>query len=328
MTWRLDRDALSAADVDEADARDTTRPAAEFEHPALFYADADEYVGTVAPFLRAGLAAGEAVCVAAPERQLSWLRSALGPARAEVGMLDMTVAGANPNRIIPQVLRAFADAHADARVRIVGEPIWVGREGLAYQAALAHEALINLAFAGRAVTILCPYELALGEAVLADAARTHPTLWDRDGAWASDRFDPDGVVAEANQPMTAPPHAPVLAFDRASVGQARRLAAACAAEAGLSEDRAQDFVLAVDELATNTVLHGGGEGTLRVWREGADLVGEVRDRGRILDPLVGRHPVDQVTPGGRGLLMVNRVADLVRMHSDADGATVRVHFTL
>ena len=39
--------------------------------------------------------------------------------------------------------------------------------------------------------------------------------------------------------------------------------------AGLGQSRREDLVLAVDELATNSVRHGGGRGILRIWRDAA-----------------------------------------------------------
>jgi hypothetical protein len=107
-----------------------------FVHPALFYADAEAYLAATVPFIDEGLARGDPVAVAVPTANLHALRTALGPAAAaRVRMLDMTEAGANPGRIIPGVLRAFADAHPDRRVRIIGEPVWPGRSELEYPAS-------------------------------------------------------------------------------------------------------------------------------------------------------------------------------------------------
>lgn len=100
----------------------TTDP---FVHPALFYRDEQEYLAGTLPFLEAGLAAGEPVAVAVPGANLRLIREGLGPAAEAVLLLDMQEAGRNPGRIIPGVLRAFADAQPSGRrVRIIGEPIW------------------------------------------------------------------------------------------------------------------------------------------------------------------------------------------------------------
>ena len=149
-----------------------------FVHPALFYADEQEYLAGTVPFIREGLEAGEPAAVAVPGENLRLIQDALGDAGGAVRFLDMREAGRNPGRIIPGVLRAFADAQpAGTRVRIIGEPIWAGRTPTEYPACVQHEALINAAFQGRTATILCPYDiLRLDPQVIADAHATHPTL--------------------------------------------------------------------------------------------------------------------------------------------------------
>ena len=46
------------------------------------------------------------------------------------------------------------------------------------------------------------------------------------------------------------------------------------------------------------------------------------------DPLAGRRPARPGQPRGRGLLLVNHLADLVRVHTDNDGTTLRAHFQI
>ncbi len=94
---------------------------------------------------------------------------------------------------------------------------------------------------------------------------------------------------------------------------------------GLAGVRLQDLTLAVAELTTNSVLHGGGSGTLRIWAEDERIVCEVGDQGRFVDALVSRRPASRDQPGGRGLLLVNHVADLVRVHMAPDGTTIRFY---
>jgi hypothetical protein len=197
-----------------------------FDHPALFYRDAQEYLAGTLPFITEGLAAGAPVAVAVPTANLALLRDELGRDAEHVRMLDMTQVGRNPGRIIPGVPRAFADAHPGQRVRIIGEPIWAQRSETEYPACVQHEALINHAFTGRAATILCPYDLAaLDPLVLADAARTHPVLVDRAGRRDSDQYAPDAVVADYNRPLTAPPNAATFTAAAPDLARLRRWAA-------------------------------------------------------------------------------------------------------
>ncbi len=168
-----------------------------FLHPALFYRGLDEYLTGTLPFIEEGLAAGEPVAVAVPASRLEPLRAELGEAAARVRFVDMGEASSNPGRIIPGVLLAFADAHRDAGpMRIVGEPIWPGRSDVEYPACVQHEALINMAFAGRPATVLCPYDVeGLPAAVLADAEATHPAVIDASGVRVSTRYAADRIFA-------------------------------------------------------------------------------------------------------------------------------------
>lgn len=53
-----------------------------------------------------------------------------------------------------------------------------------------------------------------------------------------------------------------------------------------------------------------------------------RDRGHITDPLAGRRPGAPGRLRGRGLLLVNYLADLVRMHTAPSGTIVEARFAL
>jgi anti-sigma regulatory factor (Ser/Thr protein kinase) len=334
---------MTGPDPAGADGTASSVPGADdpFWHPALFYRGEKEYLAGTVPFVRQGVRAGEPVAVAVPAPRLELLRTALrddlGTDADRVRLLDMSRAGRNPGRIIPGVLRDFADRHPGHRVRIIGEPIWPGRSETEYPACAQHEALINTAFTGRRVSILCPYDAdALAPRILDDAVRTHPVLIggtddgaDGGAARPSRRYAPEAIVTAYNLPLPEPGQAVELGFDADSLGTARALAVEHAQAAGLAAERVLDVELAVVELAANSILHGGGTGTLRLWREEGFLVCEVHDRGHITDPLAGRSPVAPDSPHGRGLLLIHQVADLVRLHTTAkDGTTTRLYFAM
>ncbi|MFF5973309.1 anti-sigma factor RsbA family regulatory protein [Streptomyces sp. NPDC012769] len=300
-----------------------------FLHPALFYRTEQEYTRQTVDFLRKGLASGEPLAVAVPGPHLELIRDGLGADAQGVLFLDMTDVGRNPGRIIPRVLRGFADAHPQGRVRIIGEPIWAGRSAVEYPACAQHEALINAAFEGRAVTILCPYDEArLDPQVIADARMTHPTLISDGREEDSDAYDWEAVVSRYNEALSPVADSAVFGFGGGELPAARRFAVAQATRLGLAGPRLGDVELAVAELTTNSVVHGGGRGTLAVWSEDGSLVCEIRDAGRLSDPLAGRRPPQPGQIGGRGLMLVHYVADLVRVHTGADGTTVRFYLGL
>lgn len=297
-----------------------------FRHPALFYRGDTEYLDGVVPFLLEGLDRGEPVAVAVPGRNLLLAEKALGPRSGEVRLIDLHQAGRNPGAILPTVLLAFAGEHVGP-VRIVVEPIWPGRTAAEYPACVLHEALINTAFAGRAVAVLCPYDTAaLAPDVLADAGRTHPELWKPTGRSVSPHYDPDRVRADLTRPLESPAAAIERAFDVGQLATLRGFTEIWAARHGLRRPRRDDFALAIAELTTNSVLYGGGTGILRLWAEDEHVVAEVTDDGTITEPLAYRVPPPAATLGGRGLLLVNRLADLVRTYWVPGRTTTRVHF--
>ncbi|TDC41926.1 sensor histidine kinase [Micromonospora sp. KC213] len=307
----------------------STTTADPFTHPALLYRDDDEYLAGTVPFIREGLAVGEPVAVAVPAANLALIRDALGADAERVLLRDMMVAGRNPGRIIPTVLLAFANANPGRRVRLIGEPIWAGRSATEYPACAQHEALINAAFAGRPATILCPYNTRLLDPVwIEDAYKTHPVMVDADGGFDSVHYDEPSVVAAAfNLPLPdPPPHATTLTIDVFALPVVRRMAAEHAERAGLPPQRIADLVLAVNELTTNTLRHGGGTGKLALWTDDDQLVCQLADNGYLSDPLAGRIPVPaDALGGGRGLLLVNQLCDLVRVYTSSAGTTIRAY---
>jgi anti-sigma regulatory factor (Ser/Thr protein kinase) len=299
-----------------------------FIHEGLFYRDDPGYLAGTLPLLYAAVAAEEPCMVAAPPSRVALLEQRLGALAAHVRFHDMTAAGRNPARIIPWVLTRFADEHAGRPVRIIGEPIWAGRSAEEYPVCVQHEAMINVAFAGRAGTILCPYDAAaLAPGVIGDAEQTHPVLVEAGARTVSRRYDPHRIVRAYNRaPAEPPPGASATFFQAADLPFVRALVADRAAAAGLDDDRAADAVQAVHELAANSVVHGGGTGTLRTWRLADRLVCEVRDFGRLASPLAGRLRPPLTAEHGRGLVVVHWLADLVQTFTCQTGTTTRVHF--
>jgi anti-sigma regulatory factor (Ser/Thr protein kinase) len=300
-----------------------------FHHEALVYRTPDEFVAGTVPFVEAGLSADEPVLVAVPPAGMELIRSALGARAERVRFVDMTEAGRNPGRIIPGVLHPFVNQqHAAPRVRIIGEPIWAGRSAAEYPACVQHEALINLAFADSDAIILCPYDARrLSGAVLADAERTHPVIATGERRRGSHAYTaPLSVVAGFNRSMPDPATPPAtFIFDADDLPAVRRFVAEHAGRAGLAANRISELEVAVNEVATNAVIHGGGPGTLRVWQERGCLVCEVSDPGHMTDPLAGRIPPTLDSEHGRGLLLVNYLCDLVRMYTDHTSTTLRLH---
>jgi anti-sigma regulatory factor (Ser/Thr protein kinase) len=115
---------------------------------------------------------------------------------------------------------------------------------------------------------------------------------------------------------------------RSDLSQVRALVLQHAREAGLTEGRANDLVLAVSEVAANTLRHTQSSGTLAIWHDEDEVVCEVHDGGTITDPSVGTRKPPPDASGGHGLWLVRQVCDLVELTSDVNGTTVRMHMSL
>ena len=300
-----------------------------FHHEAVFYASDDEYVAGLLPDLRAAIDGGGAILVAVGEDKVALLRAALGADADRVRFTDMERLGRNPARIIP-AWREFMARTGGPRLGI-GEPVWPGRSDAELVECRRHESLLNLAFDGGAPwRLLCPYDLrALPADVLADARHNHPHV-SRGGVSepCPDYLEPPTVLSW-DDALPAPAVEPAeMMFTREDLTLVRLFVGERAARAGFGEERASDLVLAVNELATNSMRHGGGRGLLSVWQENGSLLCEVADRGHIADPLAGRERPPDARGGGRGLWLVNHLCDLVQVRSSEAGNVIRLHMSI
>jgi anti-sigma regulatory factor (Ser/Thr protein kinase) len=296
-----------------------------FQHQALIYHGSAEYVAGTVPFLWAGIEAGQPLLVAVGPEQTALLERELGRDAGRVRFLDMREVGRNPAAIIP-VWQQFVDESEGRPARGIGEPVWASRSPAALEECQRHEALLNVAFdQGPAWDLLCPYDAgSLDEEVLGKVAHSHRLVSHDGEGRESFSFIPDqDCFAGQLPPPAAAPE--VLGFGLTELTEVRRRVASAAQRAGMDAVEIADFVTAASELAANSVTHGGGSGTLRLWREEERLLAEVEDRGRIVEPLVGRLRPKIAQEGGRGLWLANRLCDLVQIRSGERGTTVRLH---
>ena len=115
-------------------------------------------------------------------------------------------------------------------------------------------------------------------------------------------------------------------FNGATLAGLRRAVAAWATAGGLPPSRVPEVVLALHEVTTNSVRHGGGEGTLRLAAPlGGELVAEVEDAGVIAAPFAGLLPPPRTGDGGYGLWLVHQLVELVEIRSGPSGSVVRLH---
>jgi anti-sigma regulatory factor (Ser/Thr protein kinase) len=305
-----------------------------YRHEALLYAGEAAFMDGTLAFVREAVARGEPILVVLGAPKIAALRGALGPDGGHVLFADMAEVGENPARIIP-AWEDFVERNAAPGRRLwgIGEPIWAGRGAAELVECQRHEALLNVVFSDPDFSLLCPYDVrALDPATIAEARRTHPYVRECGViAGASASFPgADAFAGPFDAPLPAPPPemAPPLAFGRETLREVRRLVRAHGAAARLPDVRVSDLVLAVDEVATNSVRHGGGGGELRVWQEPRALVCELRDAGRIEDPLAGRRPPAADATSGYGLWIANQLCELVQVRTYPSGSVIRLHMRL
>ncbi|SNQ52281.1 putative anti-sigma factor kinase [Frankia canadensis] len=299
-------------------------------HEAFLYRGDVGFLSATRDFVLAGLAADEDVLVVLPPQRTAQLRATLGRAVKRVEFLDLDEIGRNPARLLP-AWREFVERGLTSgrSMRGVGEPVRPERSAPELRECLLHEALLNEAFVGPpSWRLRCVYEApALDPDTAEGVWRTHPVVVDGGFARASTRWRGEQAWADPfaeRLPDLGPPAAE-LAFGPADLGLVRAAVTHAARGEGLDSDRVDDLELAVHEVATNSVRHGGGRGTVRFWSAAGDLVCEVTDAGLVTDRLAGRRRPDLELGGGRGLWLANQLCDLVQLRSSAAGTVVRMH---
>jgi anti-sigma regulatory factor (Ser/Thr protein kinase) len=297
-----------------------------FRHEALLYAGRGDFVTTTALLIRGALRDNQPVFVMVRPERIDWLRQALGDDADGAAFANMSEIGRNPSRIIPAWGKFIENTAGGGRRLGIGEPIWADRSPAELIECQTHEMLLNNVCAEASnFRLVCPYDAtALAPDVLAEMRRSHPIIvedgLDRESDTYSDQPEAFGP------PLPAPTGSvSTIAFGDGDLDAVRRFVARLAIDAGVDAARTSDLQLAVSEIATNSLRHGGGRGTLNVWEGSGALVCEVVDTGRVESPLVGRAepPADLDSP--RGIWVVHQVCDLVQIRSGLDGTVVRLH---
>jgi anti-sigma regulatory factor (Ser/Thr protein kinase) len=304
--------------------------AGAFAHQALIYQSMDDFVDAALPFVREGIEREQPTLVRVKGAGRDALREALGQDAAQVDLHLADTWYENPIRSRHKFARWASHHGSDGRrVRLLGEPPWPLGFDAGIREWARYEAILNLTFAGLPVSLVCPYDAgALPGEVIDHAVSTHPETVAASGIAASERYvDPAAYCrrldGQASFP-SGPPNAE-LSFGRRELPAVRRLVTLEAVRAGLGGHKVDDLVVAVNEIATNAIVHGKGPASLRIWRRAGELVCEVGDRGAgLADPLTGQLTPDLKAPGGRGLWMARLVSDALEACADPSGNRVVV----
>ena len=298
-------------------------------HAMLVYRGPGEHLAACAQYLMDGVAADAAILVAATRPHLDGLRTELSLDGLDTLVCDLTSGGADPGRVLSEI-RMFARQHSGRPVRCVQDVGWLGRPKEYLAEAFRYEALLSAELAGLPADVLCSYDADQDSDLLTVAERAHPIVVDGTQWRANPRFARHVMADEAdNQTLSPPPrNASTLTF-RGDQAEVRRFTAYQARDAGLPADRITDLLIAVSELAGNTLVHTTSTGTLTIWTTGGEILCQVSDSGQISDPLAGTLCPDPTEISSRrGLWLVHQVSDLVQVRTGPSGTTVRVHMRL
>jgi len=294
-------------------------------HAALFYRDAAEFSAAARDFVRRST--GGAALVAACPGNLTAMQANLDREAPPPTLAEVSSAGTNPARLFGLV-RQFAADHRGQPVSCVQELGWSSRRGSELTEALRNDALIDLALSGSDASVLCAYDARLDQNVLAAVEKLHPVVL-ADGQWRAGhgyRGTSAGGAATTLGPLSSPPAAAAMLTYRTDQTAVREFTAGQARAAGLSASRVTDLVIAVAELAGNTLDHAPGPGVLTTWVTPEEIICQVEDGGRIDDPLAGTlRPKPESDQRGRGLWVVHQLCDLVEFRTGRAGTVARLH---
>jgi anti-sigma regulatory factor (Ser/Thr protein kinase) len=190
------------------------------------------------------------------------------------------------------------------------------------------DAAANVALSDLPVAMTCFYPAyPLHEAVLSGARRNHRTVL-RSGRIAdnAEYLSPQEVLraSPAPAPMVLGPPDERRTFGAWALNEVRASVATMLLAAGFGRDRADDVVLAVNEIATNAVEHGPGDAEVYLWLDADGFVAEVHDRGVLGNPLLGLMAPHPAEPRGRGVWIARQLCDSLHVWANAEGTHVRL----
>ncbi len=288
-------------------------------HEAVLHSSPADLARLLAPRIRETLDAGHTVVAVLATEPAIALRTELGDAATGVGFAD-------PARLhaVPPFTAAgrLARTGRDGRALVIGQHV-PGLPGCDSVHWARFDIALTVAIADLPITVLCPY--AADDPELQRACITHPLITDAAGSTPSEPYRPPREALLDYPPPPPPdlgPPTAELPFTAGDLVTLRYLVGGVAA--ALAPERVADLVLAVNELAANSIEHGPGSGRLRLWA-GDPLVAEVSDHGGPLDvPFPGLTLPPPSGARGRGLWLASEVCDVLQVWSDDLGTVVRV----
>jgi transcriptional regulator with XRE-family HTH domain len=154
------------------------------EHSAFRYRTDEQFQTIMGRFVAEGVERSEAVLAVTTGANIELLREHLGHEARSVEFVDASTFYSTPVAAL-EAYRSFSErqlARGAPWVRLVGEPVWVGRSDSEVRLWTRYESLFNLAFAATPLTVACPYdERSVAPEIVRQSHLTHPHKVDEDG---------------------------------------------------------------------------------------------------------------------------------------------------
>ena len=312
---------------------DLVSPAStDYQHDLLLHSSVDELTALAVPFLRAGLAEGDASVVVTRPETAAVLADALAD-DDRVTVLDAAEVYRQRTPAAVTAFRRLADQRAPegGLLRVLGETDFgpTARQWVEWQ---RYEAVINEALRDQPLWGVCVYDTSrLPDEVVEAGLRTHPYLVTADGRQVNPAYEQPADFLRS-LPVPAEPleqTRPLLQVDDVSDFVAlRHTVGQHLAALGGAPDAMDDLHLAIDEMSANAVRHGAPPVQLRLWASADRVVCTISDRGPGMDdPFAGYGPAhgSDLSRGGMGLWLARQLCDHVDVLDDGGaGLTVRL----
>ncbi|MBV9315394.1 MAG: ATP-binding protein [Pseudonocardia sp.] len=304
-------------------------PSASFVHCAAEYDTSAEFLAITLPLIEQARRQGAPVAVIAAAPTVRLLREITGSDRELIllpppapelrrsGQSIATMRAREFRELTDRADSAIVIAHYDPEQSLFDPAAWAEAE-----------AALNIAVTDLPLTIACLYRKQLKAELAAPIQWNHLQLLGRGGTVRPNpAYRPPAQVL-ASYPVRAPvafgPPDSELRFNPWQLTDLRVLLQEVVTQSGLDQERAEDFVSAVNEVASNAVEHGSSVGLLQTWLRPQFLACEVHDSGSLGQPIPGLRPPRSNDPRGRGLWIARQLCDLLHVWADRQGTHVRV----
>lgn len=295
-----------------------------YRHAMASYWSDRELAQRVGPFVEFGALRGEpVVCVASTATATALARDTAGYG-SEIRFMRQADLYRSPLHALNEMCHLADDGQ---RVRMICEPPTRADWWLESQEWQRLDSVSNAVAAEVPVTAVCLYDgRRVGTEAIRQAQRTHPHILTANGLrHSADYVDPADFAAECDRDELIAPSSALrqMISTPEELGASRDLVREVAGRHGVEAHRASDLALAVSEIVTNALEHGGGAAQQRVWDEEHGLICEVFDPGGGFDdPFAGYREPPPLSPRGRGLRMAREFSDLMRISATSTGTTV------